>query len=154
MAVIFTDSSAVVKRYVSETGSRWVKELFAAMPANRIAVAAITNVEVVAAITRRSRGGTISLPDSAAACALFLADYAIDYETIEVADILLGQAVLLAQAYGLRGYDAVQLAAGREVNQVCLATGLPPMVFVSADQELNAAAQAEGLTVENPNAHL
>jgi hypothetical protein len=29
--------------------------------------------------------------------------------------------------------------------------GLPPLIFVSADEELLAAAQAEGLVTENPN---
>lgn len=57
----------------------------------------------------------------------------------------------LAEAHGLRGYDAVQLAAGRELNTLCNAFSLPPVTFVSADFELNAAAASEGLIVENPN---
>ncbi len=57
----------------------------------------------------------------------------------------------LAEARGLRGYDAVQLAAGYAVNALCLTSGLPPLIFVSADNELNAAASSEGLIVENPN---
>ena len=57
----------------------------------------------------------------------------------------------LAEAKGLRGYDAVPLAAGYAVNALCLTSGLPPFIFVSADNELNAAASNEGLIVENPN---
>jgi len=33
------------------------------------------------------------------------------------------------------------------------ARGLPAIVFVSADNNLNAAATAEGLAVDDPNAH-
>ena len=33
------------------------------------------------------------------------------------------------------------------------AAGFGPVTLVSADRDLNAAAVAEGLTVENPNAH-
>ncbi len=33
--------------------------------------------------------------------------------------------MVLAETYGLRGYDAIQLAAGRAVNILCLASGLP-----------------------------
>lgn len=153
MSIVFTDSSAVIKRYVRETGSQWVKSLFTALPANQVFVAGVTSVEVVSAITRRGRGDARSQRIAASTCALFLKDYAADYEIVEVSEFLLAQAVQLAQSYGLRGYDAVQLAAGREVNQFCLAAGLQPIIFVSADRDLNAAASAEGMTVEDPNAH-
>ena len=46
-------------------------------------------------------------------------------------------------------YDAVQLAAALELNRISQGG----IVLVSADQDLNAAATAEGLTVENPNLH-
>ena len=153
MAVAFMDSSTVVKRYVQEVGSVWVSGLFTAAPANRIIVAAITRVEVVAALTRRVRSATITQADAAAACALFLADILTDYRGVPITDAVLSRAVQLAQSYKLRGYDAVQLAASTEVNQLRLAAGLPPVIFVSADRDLNAAASAEGLTVDDPNAH-
>ncbi|MGI4792402.1 MAG: type II toxin-antitoxin system VapC family toxin [Janthinobacterium lividum] len=153
MSVLFTDSSAVIKRYVREAGSQWVKNIFTDLPANQVFVAAITSVEVASAITRRGRGDIRSQKIAAPACALFLADYATDYEIVEISDFLLDQAVQLAQFHGLRGYDAVQLAAGREVNRQALLAGLPPITFISADQELNAAASAEGLTVDDPNQH-
>ena len=72
MALVFADSSAVVKRYVQETGSVWVGSLFTAAPANKVTILALTGVEVVAAITRRVRGGTILQADAASSCALFL----------------------------------------------------------------------------------
>ena len=59
----------------------------------------------------------------------------------------------LAQAYGLRGYDAVQLAASLDVNAERRGYGLPPLTLVSADADLNQAATAEGLAIENPNDH-
>ncbi len=153
MAVIFMDSSTVAKRYVQETGSIWGSGLFTAVPASRIVVAAITRVEVVAAITRRVRSGTITQADAAAAFALFLADIPSDYRSVPITDTVLSRAVQLAQSYKLRGYDAVQLAASAEANQLCLAAGLPPIVFIAADKELNRAASAEGMTVDDPNAH-
>ena len=152
MDMIFTDSSAVIKRYVRETGSQWVKAIFTTAPANQVFVAAITRVEVVSAIMRRGRGDARSQRIASAACALFLTDYAADYESVEVSAFLLDQAVQLAQLYGLRGYDAVQLAAGREVNRQALTAGLPAIIFVSGDRELNTAASAEGLAVDDPNA--
>ena len=153
MAFIFMDSSTVAKRYVQETGSAWVSSLFTATPANSVVIAAITRVEVVAALTRRARSGTITQPDAAAACALFLVDTAADYRIVPVAEPVLNRAIQLAQSYKPRGYDSVQLAAGIEINQFCLTMGLLPVIFVSADKELNAAALAEGLAVDDPNAH-
>jgi len=59
----------------------------------------------------------------------------------------------LAEAHGLRGYDAVQLAAALELNMLYKAGGLPPILFISADTQLNAAAITEGLLVDDPNTH-
>jgi len=45
----------------------------------------------------------------------------------------------------------VQLATALAVNASYLAAGLPALTFVAADDDLIAAAQAEGLAAENPN---
>ena len=66
---------------------------------------------------------------------------------------LLNRAMTLAEIHGLRGYDAVQLAAACEVNAFYAAHGLRPLTLVSADSELNTAATGEGLPVDDPNAH-
>jgi len=153
VATYFTDSSAATKRYLSETGSRWVKGLFTANAPNGFFAVATIGVEVVAAITRRARGGTISQADATAFCAVFLSDLHTDYRVIPVTDDLLREAIRLAQLYGLRGYDAVQLAAADEVSRLRVTAGAAPIIFVSADQELNAAARSEGLAVDDPNAH-
>jgi len=47
----------------------------------------------------------------------------------------------------------VQLAVALEVNRSHQAAGSSPITLVSADRDLNDAATAEGLTVENPNLH-
>jgi len=47
VALIFTDSSAVVKRYVQESGSAWVSGLFTAAPPNRVAIVSITGVDAI-----------------------------------------------------------------------------------------------------------
>ena len=54
--------------------------------------------------------------------------------------------------HGLRAYDAVQLATAIELHKQWLDAGVS-VVLVSADQELNAAATAEGLAVEDPLLH-
>ncbi|MEI2580908.1 type II toxin-antitoxin system VapC family toxin [Scytonema sp. PRP1] len=151
MAVYFLDSSALVKRYISEIGSAWVVNLFDPALNNEVLIAAITFVEIIAAITRRARGGSISLTDATATCNLFRSDLLSEYQVVEITENIINSAMALAEVWGLRGYDAVQLAAGCAVNALCITNGLPPVNFVSADDELNKAAASEGLMVENPN---
>ncbi|MGH2415129.1 MAG: type II toxin-antitoxin system VapC family toxin [Microcystaceae cyanobacterium] len=153
MAIYFIDSSALVKRYVSETGSAWVLGLFAPELNNEVFIAAIAAVEIVAAITRRARGGSISATDATAISQQFKSDLQTDYQIVEITESLINSGMTLAQTYGLRGYDAIQLAAGCAINTLCIANSLPPVTFVCADNELNTAASSEGLVIENPNSH-
>jgi hypothetical protein len=59
----------------------------------------------------------------------------------------------LAETHALRGYDAVQCAAALVVHTYRQVLGMPTLAFVSADGALNTAAVAEGLIVDDPNAH-
>ncbi len=154
MAIYFVDSSALVKRYISEAGSRWVLGLFAPALDNEIFIAAITGVEIVAALTRTMRSGSISAADATLVCNQFRNDLQTDYQSVEITEAVINSGMILAETRGLRGYDAVQLAAGYAVNALCIANGLPPVIFVSSDNELNLAAASEGLLVENPNNYL
>ncbi|MBD2505942.1 type II toxin-antitoxin system VapC family toxin [Nostoc muscorum FACHB-395] len=153
MAVYFLDSSALVKRYISETGSVWVLGLFDPALNNEVFIAAITGVEIIAAITRRSRSGSISITDATITRNLFKKDLQKDYQIVEITENIINSGMILSETYGLRGYDAIQLAVGRVVNTISIANGLPSITFVSADNELNAAVVSEGLMIENPNSH-
>lgn len=153
MAVYFMDSSALVKRYISEAGSTWALELFNPAINNEIFIAAIARVEIIAAITRRARTGSISTSDATIVCSQFRNDLQTDYQIVEIVEEIINSGMALAETRGLRGYDAVQLAAGCAINKLCITSGLPAVTFVSADNQLNLAAVAEGLPVENPNSY-
>ena len=153
MAAYFFDSSALVKRYISEIGSAWVMGITAPAAGNSIHLVRITGAEVVSAITRVGRSGGISVAEATNAISDFRHDFANDYRISEVTPALVRQAMALAETHALRGYDAVQLAAALELNTRRLNFGLPAVTLVSADVALNAAAIAEGLTVEDPNSH-
>ena len=56
----FLDSSALVKRYVQEDGTAWVRRLTRRTGRNRIDLARITPVEVTAAVARRRKGRTLT----------------------------------------------------------------------------------------------
>jgi len=154
VAVYFLDSSAVVKRYVSETGTAWILSLTDPVVGNHIHIARITGVEVVSAITRRMHSGSLSTADAATALSDFRYDFSRAYRIVDISASLIVHAMQLAEIHALRGYDAVQLAAALEVNSYRLTLGIPIFTLVSADTALNAAATAEGLTVDDPNDHL
>jgi uncharacterized protein len=83
--------------------------------------------------------------------AAFRSDFGSAYLISELTPTLVDRAMDLAQAYSLRGYDAVQLATAVDVNAERREYGLPLLTLVSADTDLNQAATTEGLAVENPN---
>jgi predicted nucleic acid-binding protein len=149
----FFDSSGIVKRYVNEIGTAWVTGIVAPTAGNRIYVAGITGVEVVSAVTRRQRSGSLTPGGAANTLSRFRRDFATEYRIVAITPALLTQAMSLAETHGLRGYDAVQLSAVLTVNRRRLARGLPALTLVSSDAELNAAATVEGLMVDDPASH-
>jgi len=153
LAAYFFDSSAIVKRYLKEAGTGWVRSLIEPRTGNLIYIAAITSVEVVAAITRRTKSGSISPDDAALAISEFRNHLFNEYFEIEVNHSVINSAMLMAESHALRGYDAVQLAAALEVNANLLSLAMPALTLVSSDNDLNAAAASETLKVENPILH-
>jgi predicted nucleic acid-binding protein len=152
MAAHLLDSSAVVKRYVLETGSAWVTALVDPAAGHRTYLAGITGVEVVSAVTRRQRGGSLSPADASLLVAAFRRHLGGPYVVVDLTPAHMARAMDLAEAHALRGYDAVQLAVALDVNAQAAAVG-ETFVFVSADAALLAAARTEGLAVDDPNAH-
>ena len=142
-----------MKRYIAETGTAWVINLVAPASSNRIYVADTTGVETISAITRRMRRGEITSQDATTAMTKARRDFGSQYFRTRITARIVNRAMNLAERYGLRGFDAVQLAAALQVQVERIASGVPGVTFVSADQALNAAAVAEGLAVDDPNLH-
>ena len=149
----FLDTSAVVKRYAPERGSRWIKGLIE-NPENSVTIVQICIVEVAAALARKVRTGEISRDSCQKALTRFLADMDTgDYEIAKLDDEVVSFAVGLTQRHPLRGYDAVHLAAAFVLNRALVGVGLSPLTFVAADDVLCKAAEKEKIAVENPNQH-
>lgn len=153
MAAFFCDTSALVKRYVSETGAAWLISTLHPNLKQRIYIAQITIVEIVSAITRREKGGSTTPQEAVNALNQFEQDWKTEITIIDFSAKLVNDATVLARKYALRGYDAVQLATVLEVHNERTALGLLPLTLLSADTDLNAAAVSEGLTVDDPNNH-
>jgi predicted nucleic acid-binding protein len=148
----FFDSSALAKCYLNEAGTAWTRALMQPAAANALYAVAITELEVTSAIVRRQRSGSLSATEAAVVLGDFRQDFQNEFQVLDVAATLVASAAALVEVYGLRAYDALHLAGALEVNKKRAVTAAP-LTLVSADQELNAAAVAEGLAVEDPNQH-
>jgi len=153
MGAYYCDSSALVKRYANETGSRWVRSLTDPQAGNDIFIAHITGIEVVAAIARKTRMGDISEPDAAMAIRTFKSHFTTQYQIVLMTTVIVDRAMELVEKHRLRGYDATQLSSALVVQAELAASGVSQLVFISADANLNDVAQAENLSVQNPNDH-
>jgi uncharacterized protein len=137
---IYLDTSALVKLYVEEEGSDAVWRL---VGADAGATCRVTWAEALAALARRERE---SAADSAAVWAVARERLAHDWPALQIVEVtqpLVEQAGEFAQTFALRGFDAVQLAAGQALGRVL--TEAP--VFVSFDRRLNRAARVLGLAL-------
>jgi predicted nucleic acid-binding protein len=148
------DASAAVKRYVTETGSGWVRTITTPGADNVISLADVTRAEVASALARRAREGSITVDESLELIRAFETHCLTDYRVVPTEHLIVGMAVELILQHPLRAYDAIQLATAVRINGLLISQGLPSPILVSADDRLLAAAQAEGLATDNPNEHL
>jgi predicted nucleic acid-binding protein len=153
VTVYYFDSSGLVKRYLQETGTAWIRSLSRRGTTDPIYVARITAVEVCSAVARRAHSGSLPPARAAVALARFRKHLIGRYRVVELTPGLVDAAMRLAESHGLRAYDAVQLAAALEVNAAWTPTGLGGITHISADQDLNAATTSEGLWVDDPSLH-
>ena len=154
MTAYFLDTSAIVKRYLHEVGTSWVRSLTNPSTGNIIVVSEVTLVEVAAALAARHRATTgISQHARDTGLTLFKRHLATEYAVIAINRPIIDHAVDLTQRYRLRGYDAVQLASALASNGAFIASGQPGLTFVAADSDLVAAAVSEGLPGDNPLQH-
>lgn len=153
MTTYYFDSSGIVKRYVAELGSTWVVAKTDPASGNEVCASLISGAEVVAAICKRGRLGSITLQDVTNALAAFKGEFRLNFIVLHIFDRIVDHAMTLAEKHGLRGYDSVQLATALNFHAKRSLNNLPPLVFVSGDDKLNAAARAEDLPIENPNNH-
>jgi uncharacterized protein len=155
MGVYFLDTSALVKRYVTETGSTWVTAQCRPESGHTLIISQATLVEAVAMFCRKSRQQDINQRISEAErdqnIMLFRRDARRQYNVVRVTSTIYTRAGDLCRLHRLRAYDAVQLACALAVRNKLAVIGIQAPTFVSADAELLNIANIEGLSIENPS---
>ena len=106
--ILYLDASALVKRYVSEPGTKEVLTLTAA--AEAVATSLVSRAEVAAAFARAVRLGVLDQKSGRRAQRRFSRDWP-DIARVPVGEALVSRAETLAWDHGLRSSDAVQLAS-------------------------------------------
>jgi predicted nucleic acid-binding protein len=139
--ILYADTSALVKLYVTEPGSTQVRA--AVQRCVALCSHAIAYVEMRAAFAGAERRGRLN----AAGLARLVSAFEQDWETmrkIRADTPLLRRAGALAESEKLRAYDAIHLAAAERAAHTL--AGLP-FRFAAFDEPLNRAAAALGLSL-------
>lgn len=149
MTTYFFDTSALGKRYIPETGTRWVRSLLDPQSGHYIVISALAEVEFVSILARRLRSGILNQRDFNFMQQDFLWHVQREYRVIRLHNNVLRYAQRLLLHHSLRSLDALHLASALVAEQQL---GLRPE-FVCSDQGLLQAAQAEGFTTDDPLLH-
>lgn len=148
MSRFFFDSSALAKRYLEERGTARVLGLVGKSSGG--IVSQLAWVEVTSAAVRHAREGIISNELLQRILYTLNNDFEKLFHVVDLESPVINRSVHLVRICGLRAADAIQLAcalsvAGREAST-------RELVLVSADADLNKAAEQEGLQVLDPTA--
>jgi predicted nucleic acid-binding protein len=140
MAILYLDTSALVKLSVQEKGSSDVQRLV--RTAEHAGTSMITRTEMAAALARATRMGLIPRTEGEAAWNEFLTDWE-SITRLKVSGQIIERSSVLAWKYPLCGYDALHLASA-VLWQETLETQI---VLTTFDRELWSAGSQAGLIV-------
>jgi len=138
--ILYLDTSAWVKLYVSEAGSKELRAHTA--KAKALAASVVAYPEARAAFARLKAQGISTAAKHQQRLAQLNLDWA-NLLRIELVPAVVRSAGDLAEVYGLRGFDSIHLASALWLQEKA---GMP-LHFAVFDQRLRAAAEQAGLTV-------
>lgn len=134
--ILYLDSSGLVKLFLDESDCDLARLKF--QEAEIPATSRVTYVETMAAFGRRNREGGLD----ALRLEKLMSDLDRVWSDLFVLDIDEKRAGQLAIKHGLRGFDAVHVAAAMKIRQTMPHAEIQ---FLSFDSRQNAAAWTEGL---------
>jgi uncharacterized protein len=133
--IVYFDTSALVPLLVLEPGSPAARELWDEAP--RVASVRLVYPEARAALAQARRTARVTSRQLRSAVRA-LDDHYEQLDLVELDETLAHQAGDLAETHGLRGYDAVHLAAARRLDD-------HELVVAAGDRLLLTAAARLGL---------
>ncbi|VVB87541.1 PIN domain protein [uncultured archaeon] len=142
MKFYFFDTSALVKRYHSEKGTREVDRIFAEDD-SAIVISNISITEMVSALNRKKEEKVIMKKDLDMALSKFFHDVIKDFLVLELNEDHIKESIVLVLKRNLRALDSLQLSVALDLKEL-------KVIFVSADKKLVSIAEKEGLEAINP----
>ena len=136
--ILYLDASALVQRYVAELGSTEVSA--AISQAQVTGTALLSRAEVEAALAKAVRVYALTEEEALASLQVFRNEWP-DLVRVQVTEMIVARAGAFAWDYGLRGYDAVHLAAA-SVWQDAMGERVTMATF---DRHLWTVAESVGL---------
>ena len=132
---IYLDSSALTKRYISESGSQKINEIF--LEAKEIFICVIALPEIISALSRNKKEKKIT-PEQYDIGKRELAMDFVDFKVCDLIAEVISKTVYLIEKYSLKTLDALHVACAlvAEVD-----------MFISSDRKQLSAAQKEKLKV-------
>jgi len=137
---LYADTSALIKKYVIESGSEQAIAHFSQYPI--IGTTVLTQTEMASAMAKAVRLGWVDESEILVAWQDFLSHWSA-YARLPVSARVVERAASLVWRYALRAYDSIQLASALAWKEV---TG-DEVVFACYDKNLLKAAGHEGLQV-------
>lgn len=138
--IIFCDTSALLKLFIDEQDSESM--IKARSSSKGIAVCRITWAESMAAFAHRTRFKGANQAGLAQARSMFEQAWP-GFAIADVTQPLVEKAGIFSEAFALRGYDSVQLAAAHQLHEQFAL----PLTFACFDRRLNQAAKLLKLKV-------
>jgi predicted nucleic acid-binding protein len=142
--ILYLDASALVKRYVAESGSAQVNE--AITKAEVVGTALVSRAEIAAALAKAARVHALTQEEALASLQVFREEWP-DLVRVQVTEVVVAHGDALAWEHGLRGYDAVHLAAA-SLWQDAMSEQITLSTF---DRRLWTAAERVGLALHPPD---
>lgn len=136
--IVFFDTSALIKRYLAESGSDVVLELWGS--ASVIAASQVLYAEMSATFARKRREQPEASAATGQARDAFRRDW-VGFERVAVDDHVHRLVDVVLERYPLRGADSIHLASALRVRELMQ----DEVTFACADLALLAAASQEGL---------
>jgi uncharacterized protein len=138
--ILYLDASALVKRYVAEAGSLQVEQIIAQADIKGTAI--VCRAEVSAALAKAARMGTLTRAETKAALQAFRAEWP-NLPRIALTETVIAGADKQAWEHGLRGYDAIHLAAAVFWQEMMG----EPLTLATFDRQLWEVSESIGLAV-------
>ena len=148
MPVYYLETSALMKKYRTETGTQVVEELFQQKQGSEVFVTSqFTVIEITSIATRLLRARELSRRSYQGILGNVTRETSGNIRLESISNDVVSEAIRMTQLHALRAPDDVHLATAVIVKE---ASRDEPFCLFGSDARLNASCKSSGIAVINP----